>query len=45
MIDSRLNLKQREAVIAITTPIATALPPILIIGENYISILLIYKML
>lgn len=32
MIDSRLNLKQREAVVAITTPMTTPLPPILIIG-------------
>lgn len=32
MIDSRLNLKQREAVVAITTPVTTPLPPILIIG-------------
>ncbi|KAB0792538.1 hypothetical protein PPYR_14497 [Photinus pyralis] len=31
-IDNRLNLKQKEAVIAITTPISIALPPILIIG-------------
>lgn len=33
MIDSRLNLKQREAVVAITTPVSTPLPPILIIGK------------
>ncbi|KAF5278870.1 hypothetical protein FQR65_LT03559 [Abscondita terminalis] len=31
-VDNRLNLKQKEAVIAITTPLATPLPPILIIG-------------
>ncbi|KAK6630750.1 hypothetical protein RUM44_002919 [Polyplax serrata] len=32
IIDSKLNPKQREAILAITTPVATALPPILIIG-------------
>uniref|UniRef100_A0A1B6CI26 C3H1-type domain-containing protein n=1 Tax=Clastoptera arizonana TaxID=38151 RepID=A0A1B6CI26_9HEMI len=31
-VDTRLNLKQKEAVVAITTPIAHTLPPILIIG-------------
>ncbi|XP_075224399.1 helicase with zinc finger isoform X2 [Lycorma delicatula] len=31
-LDSRLNLKQKEAVVAITTPISVPLPPILIIG-------------
>ncbi|XP_059471957.1 probable helicase with zinc finger domain isoform X2 [Neocloeon triangulifer] len=31
-LDSRLNPKQREAVIAITTPVETPLPPILLIG-------------
>lgn len=31
-LDSRLNLKQKEAVVAITTPINIPLPPILIIG-------------
>ncbi|XP_066256079.1 probable helicase with zinc finger domain [Euwallacea similis] len=31
-LDSRLNVKQREAVIAITTPLEVALPPILVIG-------------
>nr|CAD7397005.1 unnamed protein product [Timema cristinae] len=30
--DSRLNLKQKEAVVAITTPVNCSLPPILIIG-------------
>ncbi|XP_065342587.1 probable helicase with zinc finger domain isoform X3 [Cloeon dipterum] len=31
-LDSRLNPKQREAVVAITTPVETPLPPILLIG-------------
>lgn len=31
-VDNRLNLKQKEAVIAITTPSFVSLPPILIIG-------------
>ncbi|XP_046398120.1 probable helicase with zinc finger domain isoform X2 [Ischnura elegans] len=31
-LDSRLNPKQREAVVAITTPVNLPLPPILIIG-------------
>ncbi|XP_022187469.2 probable helicase with zinc finger domain [Nilaparvata lugens] len=31
-LDSRLNLKQKEAVVAITTPVSIPLPPILIIG-------------
>ncbi|KAK4872883.1 hypothetical protein RN001_014912 [Aquatica leii] len=31
-VDNRLNLKQKEAVIAITTSFSTPLPPILIIG-------------
>lgn len=31
-VDNRLNLKQKEAVIAITTPLCIPLPPILIIG-------------
>lgn len=30
--DSRLNLKQKEAIVAITTPLYVPLPPILIIG-------------
>jgi len=32
IIDKKLNIKQREAVIAITTPTDISLPPILIIG-------------
>lgn len=32
IIDKKLNVKQREAVIAITTPTNISLPPILIIG-------------
>ncbi|XP_069701486.1 probable helicase with zinc finger domain isoform X2 [Periplaneta americana] len=32
ILDSRLNLKQKEAVVAITTPVNCPLPPILIIG-------------
>jgi len=32
IIDKKLNIKQREAVIAITTPTNISLPPILIIG-------------
>ncbi|XP_066992775.2 probable helicase with zinc finger domain isoform X2 [Anabrus simplex] len=32
ILDSRLNLKQKEAVVAITTPVSCPLPPILIIG-------------
>lgn len=31
-LDVRLNLKQKEAVVAITTPVTVMLPPILIIG-------------
>ncbi|RZC35695.1 helicase with zinc finger domain, partial [Asbolus verrucosus] len=31
-LDSRLNLKQKEAVVAITTPIYVKIPPILVIG-------------
>lgn len=31
--DSRLNVKQKEAIVAITTPLYVPLPPILIIGE------------
>ncbi|EFA00306.1 probable helicase with zinc finger domain [Tribolium castaneum] len=31
-LDSRLNLKQKEAVVAITTPIHVKIPPILVIG-------------
>ncbi|XP_043969739.1 probable helicase with zinc finger domain isoform X1 [Gambusia affinis] len=31
-LDPRLNAKQKEAVLAITTPISVSLPPILIIG-------------
>lgn len=31
-LDSKLNLKQKEAVVAITTPVTVPLPPILIIG-------------
>jgi hypothetical protein len=36
ILDTRLNLKQKEAVVAITTPVSCPLPPILIIG-NWIS--------
>lgn len=32
ILDGRLNLKQKEAVVAITTPLYVPLPPILIIG-------------
>ncbi|KAG8254715.1 hypothetical protein J6590_005274 [Homalodisca vitripennis] len=35
--DARLNLKQKEAVVAITTPVAVPLPPILIIGESFVG--------
>lgn len=31
-LDSRLNLKQKEAIVAITTPLNVQLPPILVIG-------------
>ncbi|CAG9763393.1 unnamed protein product [Ceutorhynchus assimilis] len=31
-LDSRLNVKQKEAVVAITTPLCVQLPPILVIG-------------
>lgn len=31
-LDPRLNVKQKEAVVAITTPLDVVLPPILIIG-------------
>jgi superfamily I DNA/RNA helicase len=31
-LNSKLNPKQREAVVAITTPLTVKLPPILIIG-------------
>lgn len=31
-LDPRLNAKQKEAILAITTPISISLPPILIIG-------------
>ncbi|KAJ8977192.1 hypothetical protein NQ317_018075 [Molorchus minor] len=31
-LDTRLNLKQKEAVVAITTPLCVQLPPILVIG-------------
>ncbi|GAB1296993.1 Probable helicase with zinc finger domain [Apodemus speciosus] len=31
-LDPRLNAKQKEAVLAITTPLSTQLPPVLIIG-------------
>ncbi|XP_063925906.1 probable helicase with zinc finger domain isoform X1 [Zophobas morio] len=31
-LDSRLNLKQKEAVVAITTPLFVKIPPILVIG-------------
>lgn len=31
-LDPRLNAKQKEAILAITTPISIPLPPILIIG-------------
>ncbi|XP_030750107.1 probable helicase with zinc finger domain [Sitophilus oryzae] len=31
-LDSRLNIKQKEAVVAITTPLCIQLPPILVIG-------------
>lgn len=31
-LDSRMNLKQKEAVVAITTPLYVNLPPVLIIG-------------
>ncbi|CAH1973165.1 unnamed protein product [Acanthoscelides obtectus] len=31
-LDSRLNIKQKEAVVAITTPLCINLPPILVIG-------------
>ncbi|XP_076263700.1 helicase with zinc finger [Rhynchophorus ferrugineus] len=31
-LDSRLNIKQKEAVVAITTPLCVPLPPILVIG-------------
>ncbi|KAI4471147.1 dna2/nam7 helicase family [Holotrichia oblita] len=31
-LDTRLNLKQKEAIVAITTPLYLSLPPILIIG-------------
>lgn len=32
-LDSRLNVKQKEAVVAITTPLCIQLPPILVIGK------------
>uniref|UniRef100_A0A8C6UEP2 Probable helicase with zinc finger domain n=1 Tax=Neogobius melanostomus TaxID=47308 RepID=A0A8C6UEP2_9GOBI len=31
-LDPRLNAKQKEAILAITTPVSTSLPPILLIG-------------
>jgi len=31
-LDPRLNAKQKEAVLAITTPLSIQLPPVLIIG-------------
>nr|CAI5864892.1 unnamed protein product [Callosobruchus analis] len=31
-LDARLNIKQKEAVVAITTPLCITLPPILVIG-------------
>ncbi|CAH0546095.1 unnamed protein product [Brassicogethes aeneus] len=31
-LDARLNLKQKEAIVAITTPLDVVLPPILVIG-------------
>ena len=31
-LDPRLNAKQKEAILAITTPVALPLPPVLIIG-------------
>lgn len=31
-LDSRLNVKQKEAIVAITTPLYVPLPPVLIIG-------------
>ncbi|KAJ8965498.1 hypothetical protein NQ314_004086, partial [Rhamnusium bicolor] len=31
-LDTRLNIKQKEAVVAITTPLCVQLPPILVIG-------------
>lgn len=34
-VDSRLNPKQREAVMAITAPLEVQLPPILIIGKYF----------
>lgn len=32
LLDPRLNAKQKEAILAITTPLSVPLPPILIIG-------------
>lgn len=31
-LDPRLNAKQKEAILAITTPLSISLPPVLIIG-------------
>ena len=32
LLDPRLNAKQKEAILAITTPVALPLPPVLLIG-------------